>query len=159
MQEDMQEKLFHTEEFKLLKDEIKTKQIDISATQRQVLLAVAVLYGVAATLGRQQIDENLKELAWAIWWVPSILILFAFLDTLIHYAVIGEISKYIRNNIEAKLAFNGRGWEASYGDPTSEKPLTLRYNLHLWFWGLLLAATIAVAWYVTFFAPTASAGA
>jgi hypothetical protein len=139
---------FHLEEFKQLKDEIKSHREAQFALQRNVLIAVAAVYVAAATLEAQEIDPGLQPLGWVIWWAPPVVVAFAWAQTSISYAIIGLIARYITNKIEFNFALDHEGWEHFYADATP-RPRILRYNLHRAFFVVLLIATGTIAVYIT----------
>ncbi len=106
---------FLLEEYKSLRDEIKTKLSENVLIQRQAVISTSIVYAIAATLEVQKIVPSVKPIAWIIWWIPVFITAFAYIFTLVNAYTIIFIATYIKQNIEPKFLSPPGGWEDFFG--------------------------------------------
>jgi hypothetical protein len=150
---------FLIEEYKSLREEIKTKLGENVAVERQTLIAIAAVMAAAATLDEQKVIGNVKGITWIIWWIPFIIAVFARAFDAVNTALIGTIGLYIKNTQEKILLFHIRadfqpnsdeiGWEHSFANTNYEPRIKKLFGLRRWFWRFILATTLVIALWQT----------
>jgi hypothetical protein len=96
------------EEFKLLREEIRSRSREQRATERYLVLADAAIYSLLATT---KAAENIATgFQWIAWWLPPVLGWAALLRECENARMISIAADYIRKH-EPEVLGNEGGWE------------------------------------------------
>jgi hypothetical protein len=137
-------KEFYLEEYKCLRSEIERRSHEQLSTERLVLVAIAAIYTVSATLPQSRpLDPQFAKSLWVLPLIPVILSALGLFRWWGNHETIERMACYIKR-YECRNNPTLRGWE-HYLD---ENPVKLDLPT-LYIWILFFVCTIIIASWIT----------
>jgi hypothetical protein len=133
---------FHLKEIEYLRKEIEYRTAGQVALERNVVIAISVVYAGLATLDRGRLVEPLGGLTIFFWFIPALIAIAGtarFFDD--HYSI-RNIGQYIAE-LEGRLDPQHGGWQRyRKAKPHFRRNLWWRTRMSIWY--ALIFVTLAI---------------
>jgi hypothetical protein len=134
------ESTYRIEEFKSLRSEIDRRATDQKATERNVLLAAAAIYGAIIF---RHIEGQHQPIIWLMWWLPPIFGVLGLARWFEQQQMIKHVAQYIEKR-------DPHGWESHLNEKRKHGTLTTTWIWYVVFWLVTICGTAALAYFETF---------
>jgi hypothetical protein len=130
-----------------LRDEIWTRVHDQRATERYMLLALAVIYSFLSLHRGDSVSEEIRLLMACAWYAPPLLAFLAAARWAENVRLIHQIADYTQAREQELLGQRG-GWETYLKKLNNGKgPSVLLSGHYIFFWLFLIFSTMTIAAY------------
>jgi hypothetical protein len=140
------ERAFHMKEVDYLRKEIEYRTLDQSRIERDVVIAVSVVYAALATLDPTKLTPVVEPQKIYFWFIPFFIVAVGWAKFAANLYAIDYIGKYIRDKLEKRFDPDELGWESwieSHRKDKNKIPSRIRrYSWHVLFLITIVIPTV-----------------